>query len=424
MAKLTRRTFLTNGAGLLLLGIVPVGQAHAAPQFVAVRIWPASSYTRATLESTRPLQHKYFLLDNPRRLVVDIQGASLDSVVQSLPQKLSRNDPYVAGIRVGQFNPETIRVVMDLKTAVNPQVFALAPVANFKHRLVIDLYPTQAVALAQEANDPLMALLQDYTNGRIRQDGTATAQAQTSVPPVQNHAGARRGHNRRLVVMLDPGHGGEDSGAVGPSGLREKDVVLSIAREAKRELERLGYQVYMTRNEDVFIPLGVRVAKARSRKADIFISIHADAFTTPQPRGTGVYALSRGRATSAAARWLAQSQNASDQIGGIRVSGNRQVDHTLFDLVQTATINDSLRLGKSVLDEMGKINRLHKGHVDQAGFAVLKAPDIPSILVETAFISNPTEERLLASTQFRQKAARAITAGAQRYLATAVVARR
>ena len=425
MAKLTRRTFLSSGAGLLLLSIVPTGEAHGTPQFVAVRIWPASSYTRATLESTRPLQHKYFLLDNPRRLVVDIQGASLDSVVQSLPQKLSRSDPYVAGIRVGQFNPDTIRVVMDLKTDVNPQVFALTPVANFKHRLVIDLYPTQAVALAQEANDPLMALLQDYTNGRIRQDGTATAQAQTtSVPPVQNHAGGNRRGNRKLVVMLDPGHGGEDSGAVGPSGLREKDVVLSIAREAKREMERLGYQVYMTSKEDVFIPLGVRVAKARSRKADIFISIHADAFTTPQPRGTGVYALSRGRATSAAARWLAQSQNASDQIGGIRVSGNRQVDHTLFDLVQTATINDSLRLGKSVLDEMGKINRLHKGHVDQAGFAVLKAPDIPSILVETAFISNPDEERMLSSSQFRQKAARAITAGAQKYLATAVVARR
>ena len=425
MAKLTRRTFLSSGAGLLLLSIVPTGEAHGTPQFVAVRIWPASSYTRATLESTRPLQHKYFLLDNPRRLVVDIQGASLDSVVQSLPQKLSRSDPYVAGIRVGQFNPDTIRVVMDLKTAVNPQVFSLAPVANFKYRLVIDLYPTRAAALAQEADDPLMALLQDYTNGRIRQDGTATEQAQTtSVPPVQNQAGGNRRGNRKLVVMLDPGHGGEDSGAIGPSGLREKDVVLSIAREAKREMERLGYQVYMTRNEDVFIPLGVRVAKARSRKADIFISIHADAFTTPQPRGTGVYALSRGRATSAAARWLAQSQNASDQIGGIRVSGNRQVDHTLFDLVQTATINDSLRLGKSVLDEMGKINRLHKGHVDQAGFAVLKAPDIPSILVETAFISNPDEERMLSSSQFRQKAARAIAAGAQQYLATAAVARR
>ena len=425
MAKLTRRTFLSSGAGLLLLSIVPTGEAHGTPQFVAVRIWPASSYTRATLESTRPLQHKYFLLDKPRRLVVDIQGASLDSVVQSLPQKLSRSDPYVAGIRVGQFNPDTIRVVMDLKTAVNPQVFSLAPVANFKHRLVIDLYPTRAAALAQEADDPLMALLQDYTNGRIRQDGTATEQAQTtSVPPVQNQAGGNRRGNRKLVVMLDPGHGGEDSGAIGPSGLREKDVVLSIAREAKREMERLGYQVYMTRNEDVFIPLGVRVAKARSRKADIFISIHADAFTTPQPRGTGVYALSRGRATSAAARWLAQSQNASDQIGGIRVSGNRQVDHTLFDLVQTATINDSLRLGKSVLDEMGKINRLHKGHVDQAGFAVLKAPDIPSILVETAFISNPDEERMLSSSQFRQKAARAIAAGAQQYLATAAVARR
>ena len=424
MAKLTRRTFLSSGAGLLLLSIVPTVEAHGTPQFVAVRIWPASSYTRATLESTRPLQHKYFLLDNPRRLVVDIQGASLDSVVQSLPQKLSRSDPYVAGIRVGQFNPDTIRVVMDLKTAVNPQVFALTPVANFKHRLVIDLYPTQAVALAQEANDPLMALLQDYTNGRIRQDGTATAQAQTtSVPPVQNHASGNRRGNRKLVVMLDPGHGGEDSGAIGPSGLREKDVVLSIAREAKREMERLGYQVYMTRNEDVFIPLNVRVAKARARRADVFVSIHADSFTNPTARGTGVYILNPRGASSAAAKFLAQTQNNADAVGGVQSSGNRHVDNAILDMTQTATMKDSRRLGQSVLSQLGQLNKLHKGRVDEANFAVLKAPDIPSILVETAFLSNPDEERLLASASFRQQCAQAITTGIQRYLNTAALRR-
>lgn len=423
--QLTRRTFLGGSAGMLLLAITPTALAQAARQFVAVRIWPANSYTRTTIESAQQLNYKHFMLDNPRRLVVDIQGATLDGVLQSLPQKVVSTDPYINSVRVGQYTPDTIRVVMDLKTAVNPQVFSLQPVANFKHRLVVDLYPTQAAALAQEQNDPLMALLQDYSNGKIRSDGTAEASAQAHVPPVQQAPPptTQTARNRRPIIMLDPGHGGEDPGAIGPSGVREKDVVLAIARETRRELERMGYQVFMTRNEDVFIPLRVRVAKARSQKADIFISIHADAFTTPNPRGAGVYALSRGRATSDAARQLAQSQNASDMIGGIRSSGNAHVDNTLLDLVQTATINDSLKLGKQVLTEMGKINRLHKGHVDQAGFAVLRAPDIPSILVETAFISNPTEERLLASSQFRKKAAQAIAAGTKQYLATAVLAR-
>lgn len=421
----TRRQFLGGSAGLLLLGLSATAWGRNTPQFVAVRIWPAHSYTRLTIESTQPVRYKHFTLDNPRRLVVDIQGATLNSVLQGLSQKVVSTDPYIHNVRVGQYNPETIRVVMDLKTAVNPQVFALPPVANFQHRLVVDLYPTQAVALAQEQNDPLMALLQDYSNGKIRSDGTAEASAQTHVPPVQHTPPpAQTARNRKPVIMLDPGHGGEDPGAIGPSGVREKDVVLSIARETRREMERMGYQVYMTRNEDVFLPLRVRVAKARSQKADVFISIHADSFTTPNPRGAGVYALSRGRATSEAARRLAQSQNAADLIGGIRSSGNSQVDNTLLDLVQTATINDSLKLGKAVLNEMGKINRLHKGHVDQAGFAVLRAPDIPSILVETAFISNPTEERLLASSEFRKKAARAIAAGTKQYLAHAVLARR
>lgn len=411
---------------MLLLGISPLAYANrnTGQQFIAVRIWPANAYTRTTIESSQTLHYKHFLLDNPRRLVIDIQGSTLNQIVQTLPQKVIASDPYIAGIRVGQYTPDTVRIVMDLKTAINPQVFTLAPVANFKHRLVIDLYPTQAVALAQEQHDPLMALLQDYNRGQIRSDGTTTAQAQAHVPPVAQEPPRTHNTHRRPVIMLDPGHGGEDPGAIGPTGVREKDVVLAIARETRKQMERLGYHVLMTRNEDVFIPLRVRVARARAQQADLFISIHADAFTSPNPRGAGVYALSSGAATSEAARQLAQSQNAADLIGGISNSGNDHVNNTLLDLVQTATINDSLKLGRLVLNEMGKINRLHQNKVNQAGFAVLRAPDIPSILVETAFISNPTEEKMLASATFRQKVAHAITTGARNYLTQAVLARR
>ncbi len=433
MAKITRRTLLGAGSGSLLISLTPTAWAKAAAQMVAVRIWPASAYTRMTLESDQSLQYKYFTLDNPSRLVVDLQGVALNQILQSLPQKVLPLDPYISSVRVGQFNADTVRVVMDLKAGVNPQVFTLKPVADFKHRLVVDLYPSNAVALAQEQNDPLMALLQEYSRGQVRSDGTTTAQAQVQVqtppvkttpPPDDPAPPASRRPNRQVVVVIDPGHGGEDPGAIGPSGLREKDVVLSIARETKKRLDAMGYKTYMTRNEDVFIPLGVRVAKARQLKADVFISIHADAFTNPSARGTGVYALSQRGATSAAARFLAQTQNKADDIGGVRFSSDRNVNSTLFDLTQTATINDSLRLGRGVLGQLGKINKLHKGHVDQANFAVLRAPDIPSILVETAFLSNPTEEKLLASTRFRQQVAGAIASGSKSYLDTAVLARR
>ena len=418
MAKLTRRTLLGACSGSLLLSISPTAWARTAAQMVAVRIWPATAYTRMTLESDSALQYKQFTLANPNRLVVDIQGASLNSVLQTLPQKVLPLDPYIASVRVGQFNADTIRVVLDLKTGVNPQVFTLRPVADFKHRLVVDLYPSTSVALAQEQNDPLMALLQDYSRGKVNSDGTTQASAQVQTPPVRTtppttttptiSTPTPTRPNRRPIIVLDPGHGGEDPGAIGPSGLREKDVVLAIARETKKRLDAMGFQTHMTRNEDVFIPLGVRVAKARSLKADVFVSIHADAFTNP----------------SAAARFLAQTQNDADLIGGVRYSADKNVNNTLFDLTQTATINDSLKLGRGVLTELGKLNKLHKGHVDQANFAVLRAPDIPSILVETAFLSNPTEEKMLASSRFRQQAAGAIASGVQSYLATAVLARR
>ena len=373
-------------------------------------------------------QFKYFQLKNPDRLVIDIQGSATNQFLRELSNKVLPLDPYIASVRVGQFNPETIRIVMDLKTTVNPQVFTLAPVANFKNRLVVDLYPTATVAIEQEKNDPLMALLQDYSHGKVNSDGTTRPQATVPTPPVKAKPPAVPGTpnklNRQPVIMIDPGHGGEDPGAIGPSGLREKDVVLAIGREVKKILDSYGYKTYMTRNEDIFIPLGVRVAKARKLRADVFVSIHADAFTNPSAKGTGVYALNPKGATSAAAKYLAQTQNAADSIGGVNYSTDKNVNNTLFDLTQTATINDSLKLGKDVLNQLAKINNLHKGSVDQANFAVLKAPDIPSILVETAFISNPTEERLLSGSDFRKKVANSIANGIKIYLSTAVLARR
>lgn len=435
---ISRRKLLIASTGSLLISLTPFARAaQAGADIVASRIWPATAYTRMTLESTTPIQFKYFQLKNPDRLVIDIQGSASNQVLRELSSKVIPMDPYIASVRIGQFNPETIRIVMDLKTTVNPQVFSLAPVANFKNRLVVDLYPTATVAMEQEKNDPLMALLQDYSHGKVNSDGTTRPQATASTPPVQKtpvikppvtnqppQPGKPNKLNRQPVIMIDPGHGGEDPGATGPSGLHEKDVVLAIGREIKKILDSYGYKTYMTRNEDIFIPLGVRVAKARKLQADVFVSVHADAFTNPSAKGTGVYALSPKGATSAAAKYLAQTQNAADSIGGVNYSTDKNVNNTLFDLTQTATINDSLKLGKDVLNQLSRINNLHKGSVDQANFAVLKAPDIPSILVETAFISNPTEERLLSTSDFRQKVASSIASGIKEYLSTAILARR
>lgn len=435
---ISRRKLLVASTGTLLISLTPFARAaNAGADIVASRIWPATAYTRMTLESTTPIQFKYFQLKNPDRLVIDIQGSVTNQALRQLSSKVIPMDPYIASIRIGQFNPETIRIVMDLKTTVNPQVFSLAPVANFKNRLVVDLYPTSTVAMEEEKNDPLMALLQDYSHGKVNSDGTTRPQATASTPPVQKTpenkplvvdrppiSGMPNKLSRQPVIMIDPGHGGEDPGATGPSGLHEKDVVLAIGREVKKILDSYGYKTYMTRNEDIFIPLGVRVAKARKLRADVFVSIHADAFTNPSAKGTGVYALNPKGATSAAAKYLAQTQNAADSIGGVSYSTDKNVNNTLFDLTQTATINDSLKLGRDVLNQLSKINNLHKGSVDQANFAVLKAPDIPSILVETAFISNPIEERLLSSRDFRQKMANSIASGIKDYLSTAVLARR
>ena len=416
MVKLTRRHILRQGTGLFLT-LTPVGAALAKPaspaQFLAVRIWPANAYTRVTLESNHSMKYQHFMLDNPSRLVVDIQGAEINSILQGISSKVLSNDPFIRSIRAGQNTPNTVRIVIDLKQSTHPQVFALAPVGNFRNRLVIDLYPHGA-----DANDPMMALLNGNPPKRMQTQRPAERTNIAQDTPARSNRGGRR-----PVIMIDPGHGGEDPGAIGPSGLKEKNVVLSIAREAKNRLESIGYTVYMTRNEDIFIPLGVRVAKARARNADVFVSIHADAFTSPSARGTGVYMLNTKGATSSAAKFLAQTQNNADAIGGVAKSGNRSVDNAILDMTQTATMRDSRKLGHSVLTELGKLNQLHKGRVDEANFAVLRAPDIPSILVETAFLSNPTEERLLGSDSFRRQCADAIATGIQKYVNNAVLRR-
>lgn len=399
-----RRRLLQTVAASWMLSVSKVGFA-ASSQVIAVRIWPSSTYTRITLESSTPLKYKQFLLSSPARVVVDIEGVHLNSVLKGLGDKVQQSDPYIQQARVGQFDANTVRMVLELKRSINPHVFTLKPVAEFHNRLVVDLYPEEGAVSAED--DPLLALLEDYNRGDVER----------TLPPEVAKDG-QAGRSRPLVIMLDPGHGGEDPGAIGKYKTREKDVVLQIARRLQKLIAReKNMKAHMTRNEDVFIPLKVRVAKARKLRADLFISIHADAFTSRAAKGSSVFALSTKGATSSAARFLAQTQNESDQIGGVSKSGDKYLDHTMFDLVQTATINDSLKFGKEVLTRMGKINPLHKNKVDQAGFAVLKAPDIPSILVETAFISNINEEKKLRTAHFQQQVAESILAGIKAYFA-------
>ncbi|MGN8163502.1 N-acetylmuramoyl-L-alanine amidase AmiC [Pantoea sp. 22096] len=397
----SRRRFLQGTGALLLLSVSRTGLA-AKNHIVAVRIWPSSTYSRMTLESSVALKYKQFALSNPERLVIDIQGLHLNSTLKGVDKQVRVDDPFIKNARVGQFDSNTVRVVLELKRNVAPKIFNLAPVAGINHRLVVDLYPSQD----HVEDDPLLALLKDYNQGDLEKD-----------EGVQAPLPGKAGRDRPIIIMIDPGHGGEDPGAHGKYKTREKDIVLKIGRRLKALIDKESQmKAYMTRNEDVFIPLRVRVAKARKQRADLFVSIHADAFTSRAARGSSVFALSTSGATSAAARFLAQTQNESDLIGGVSKSGDRYLDHTMFDMVQRQTIHDSLRFGKEVLHRMGRINHLHKRTVDQAGFAVLKAPDIPSILVETAFISNVEEERKLRTTRYQHQVAEAILEGIRAYV--------
>ncbi|THF62421.1 AMIN domain-containing protein [Pseudothauera nasutitermitis] len=407
---LSRRELLKFAGASLGLLVSPVGHA-ATTSLMAVRVWPAPEYTRVTLEARNELRFKYMTLQNPDRLVVDLEGVELNSVLQTLPSKILESDPYIRLVRAGQNRPDVVRVVLELKAEVKPQVFTLQPVADYGHRLVLDLYPTQPV-------DPLLALIEKNSPMEAASGGEIAEETPQQVAR-DRRPQAEPAANRIFTVVLDPGHGGEDPGAIGRRGSHEKNVTLSIAKRLKRRIDaEPNMRAVLTRDGDYFVPLYQRVARARRVQADLFVSIHADAFVRPEARGSSVFVLSERGATSSAARWLAQKENDADLIGGVNLA--KQEGHlarTLLDLSQTATINDSLKLGRAVLGELGGINRLHKAEVEQANFAVLKAPDIPSVLVETAFISNPEEERRLNDNAYQEKMAEAILRGIRRYFA-------
>jgi len=405
VARPRRREFLRASLPVLTLLVTPRAWA-ASPTLLAVRVWPAPDYTRVTLEHDQPIEFRQLMLKDPDRIVLDLLGVEFDSVLESLPGKIRDDEPHIRLIRAGRFKPGVVRIVIELKGEVKPQLFALKPIGSYGHRLVIDLYPA-------EPPDPLLALLEKH--GR---DDPFSLHSGTQSPETKPAQEAPE-ITRLITVVIDPGHGGEDPGAIGAGGSREKDVTMSIARRLKAKIDALpNMRALLTRDGDYFIPLGQRVAKARRVKADLFVSVHADAFMKPTARGSSVFVLSENGASSSAARWLADRENAADLIGGVSLSNkDPHLARTLFDLSQTATLNDSIKLARAVLGALSGVNTLHKGHVEQAGFAVLKAPDIPSILVETAFISNPEEEKRLNDEAYQEQMAEALLAGIRRYFA-------
>ena len=451
----SRRRLVAGLAATLFVPLIPT--AAFAATLVAVRVWPAPEYTRVTLELDTELKTDYFVLPNPHRLVLDIEGVDMNATLRELVSKVRPDDPYISALRVGQNRPGVVRLVMDLKQETLPQVFTLKPVGEYKHRLVLDLYPKierdPLLALADKENDDPMARIlknigKDPDGDGMKVPGSDGIQApgtgsspngagpMASAPPATSDnaivatpptppSKTARGTpytpsvSRMITVALDPGHGGEDPGASGAGDTHEKDVVLKIARMLKAKIDQQpNMRAMLTRDGDFFVPLHVRVEKARRVQADLFVSVHADAWIKPDARGSSVFALSEGGASSSAARWLAAKENSADLIGGINIgSQDKQIARVLLDLSTTAQINDSLKLGRAVLDELSSINKLHKAKVEQAGFAVLKAPDIPSILIETAFISNPEEEKRLKDSSYQDTMATAIMQGIQRYFA-------
>lgn len=401
--------------GVLLVLLLWTAAAQAAVAVKATRLWPAQDYSRITIELNEAINFNQFQLKNPERLVLDLEGVEPEAALTELSARVTANDPYIGGIRVARNRPGVTRLVIDLKTEVNPQTFSLKPVGEYGHRLVLDIYPRTAREIpAKERVEKQVEAAIGQAQEAVRSEPNAVARAPARTDSPQ---AGKQEFKRLITIALDAGHGGEDPGAIGPNGSYEKHITLAIARRVKAHLDRYdSMRGHLVRDGDYFIPLGARVNKAREVQADLFVSIHADAFIKPQARGSSVFALSEQGATSAAARWLAKRENDADLIGGINLDvKDVYLKRTLLDLSQTATIADSLKLGKAVLEELGGVNTLHKPYVEQAGFAVLKAPDIPSILVETAFISNPEEEKKLLDEAYQDKMAAAIAAGIKRY---------
>jgi len=425
---------------ILLAAALPV-LAHAAVNVTATRVWPAADYTRITIEASSEISQKMLMLKDPDRLVLDLDGVELNQNLKALAGQVSPNDPYIKQVRVANFKPGTVRVVIDLKAEIKPNIFMLQPAGNYNHRLVLDVYPLQdplssvlnklekqpEAAPTAEAKLPEQKPIETkLAETKSVQENKPDALLSVVEPPAERpietpltNKPATQNGTRLITVAIDAGHGGEDPGAKGANGSREKDITLAIAKKLKQRIdEEPNMRGILTRDADFFIPLHGRVVKARNMQADLFISVHADAFIRPDARGSSVFALSEKGATSASARYLAKKENESDLIGGVSLDNkDMNLARTLLDLSQTATINDSLKLGKHVLKNIGEINTLHKGSVEQAGFAVLKSPDIPSILVETAFISNPDEERRLNDDAYRAKLVEAIVNGVKKYFA-------
>ena len=420
-----RRDLLKNIAKASAFLFLGPSQLAFGAKLLAVRMWPAEDYTRVTLESDEILKVSHQLLTNPHRLVVDVEGLELTNTLKELVAKVKSNDPYVSQVRVGQFQPRVVRLVFDLKESIQPQLFSLEPVGSYQNRLVFDLYPTVA-------NDPLMELvrssskksaaldLEDPIGAIARKEALKQDKQDKSNKDDSAHkSDSKSSYKRLLTIAIDPGHGGEDPGAIGKRGSREKDIVLAIARKLKDKIEQEpDMRSYLTRDGDYFVPLHTRVNKARRVQADLFVSVHADAFVQPHAKGASVFALSQQGATSTAARWLANKENNADLIGGLNIkSQDKQVAQLLLDMSTTAQIKDSLKLGDAVLKQIGGFAKLHKKHVEQASFAVLKAPDVPSILIETAFISNPEEEARLNDLEYQEQIASAILKGIRSYFA-------
>jgi len=452
---MNRRDFVHSGTLVVLLGAQQIARGTS---ILAVRVWPAPDYSRVTIESDTLLAFTQNFVPNPPRLAVDVQGIDLNPALKELVAKVGSDDPNISGIRVGQFSPDVVRLVFDLKQPVAPQVFNLAPVAAYRHRLVFDLYPavqadplealiaerlreppppppTTKPAVALTAPDPLGDLIAQR-DSRPPLPPKAASSAVTRAPKGALDSGAISAYSdwaryqkrskpaatdRLIIIALDPGHGGEDPGAIGPGGTREKDVVLQLAHRLRARINATivngnAMRAFLTRDSDFFVPLHVRVDKARRVQADLFTSLHADAFFTPNPQGASVFALSQGGASSAAARWMAAKENKADLIGDLNVKAKDvQVKRALLDMSTTAQIKDSLQLGSAMLSAIKRVGKLHKPRVEQAGFAVLKAPDIPSVLVEAAFISNPDEEAKLNSSDYQDKLADALMRGIEGY---------
>jgi N-acetylmuramoyl-L-alanine amidase len=413
--------------------------AQAATNAVtAARVWPAQEYTRIAFESTSAMKYQLIILKNPDRLVLDIEDIELNAALKTLSDKILSGDPYIKQVRVAKYKPNVVRIAVDLKGEVKSNLFALAPVGDYRNRLVLDIYPLQDELMSMldkkmnkpepgaDINQPVLKPVIEPlppsagASEEAAEPPTLPKPADSKNEPPKNEPPAQNKQGDRLItIAIDAGHGGEDPGAHGANGSFEKNITLKVAKKLKEKIDaEPNLRGILTRDGDYFIPLHGRVVKARNAKADLFVSIHADAFTNQAARGSSVFALSEKGATSASARYLAKKENESDLIGGVSLDDKDPVlARTLLDLSQAATINDSLKLGKAVLGNIGEINNLHTRRVEQAAFAVLKSPDIPSILVETAFISNPEEERRLNDEAYQEQLAGSILSGIKKYFA-------